>query len=78
MVHSGYEATAVMDTVNRPLKALKVALSGVRTSGEMAPEIPLDRQRPAEYVYAHHVEIKLSEIRGRKAAGHDASTEKTH
>jgi hopanoid biosynthesis associated radical SAM protein HpnH len=72
MVHSGYEATAVMDTVSRPLKAMKVALSGVRTSGAMAPEIPLDKQRPAEYVYARHVEIKLSEIKGRKSAEHDA------
>jgi len=78
MVHSGYEATAVMDTVNHPLKALKVALSGVRTAGDMAPEIPLDRQRPAEYVYAHHVEIKLNEIRGRKSAANGPSTEKTH
>jgi hypothetical protein len=78
MVHSGYEATAVMDTVQHPLKALKVALSGVRTSGAMAAEIPLDQQRPAEYVYARHVEIKLSEIKGRKSAGHDTSTGKTY
>jgi hopanoid biosynthesis associated radical SAM protein HpnH len=68
MVHSGYEATAVLDTMHRPLTALKVALSGARTSGAMAPEIPLDRQRPAEYVHARHVAIKLSEIRGRKAS----------
>jgi hopanoid biosynthesis associated radical SAM protein HpnH len=67
MVHSGYEASAVMDTVRRPLTACKVALSGVRTTGAMAPDIPLDRQRPAEYVHARHVAIKLTEIRGRKA-----------
>ena len=52
MVHSGYEATAVVDAVRHPLKALGVALRGVRTEGEMAPEIPLDRQRPAEYVFS--------------------------
>jgi hopanoid biosynthesis associated radical SAM protein HpnH len=69
MVHSGYEATAVMDTIRHPLKASKVALAGVRTAGEMAPEIPLDRQRPAEYVHARHVAIKLDEIRGRKQPG---------
>jgi hopanoid biosynthesis associated radical SAM protein HpnH len=69
MVHSGYEATAVLDTMRRPLEALKVALAGARTAGEMAPEIPLDRQRPAEFVHARHVAIKLSEIRGRKAGG---------
>ena len=28
----------------------------------MAPDIPLDRQRPAEYVFARHVEQKLGEI----------------
>ncbi|MDB5909093.1 MAG: hpnH [Massilia sp.] len=68
MVHSGYEATAVLDTMKRPLTAFKVALAGVRTGGAMAPEIPLDRQRPAEYVHARHVAIKLAEIQGRKAA----------
>jgi hopanoid biosynthesis associated radical SAM protein HpnH len=66
MVHSGYEATAVMDTVTRPLQALKVSLKGVRTAGKMAPDIPMDNQRPAQYVYSRHVEIKLSEIKGLK------------
>jgi hopanoid biosynthesis associated radical SAM protein HpnH len=62
MVHSGYEATAVKDAVAHPLKALAVGLRGVRTDGPMAPEIPLDRQRPAEYVFSRHVERKLAEI----------------
>lgn len=66
MVHSGYEATAVMDTVANPLKALGVALRGVRTEGPMAPEIPLDRQRPAQYVFSRHVELKLREVRKAK------------
>lgn len=47
MMHCGYEPTAVADTVAHPLKALKVALAGVRTEGPMAPEIPLDDRRPA-------------------------------
>ena len=51
MVHCGYEPTAVTDTVAHPLKALKRAVLGVRTSGPMAPEIPLGDQRPAEYVF---------------------------
>jgi hopanoid biosynthesis associated radical SAM protein HpnH len=51
MVHCGYEATAVNDTVSRPWKALKVALSGPKTDGPMTPEIPLDAQRPAEFVF---------------------------
>jgi hopanoid biosynthesis associated radical SAM protein HpnH len=67
MVHSGFEATAVKDAVKHPLKALAVALRGPRTDGPMAPEIPLDRQRPAEYVFSRHVEHKLEEIRARKA-----------
>jgi len=51
MVHCGYEPTAVTDTVSRPLKALKVFLGGIDTEGPMVPEIPLDRQRPAEDVH---------------------------
>jgi hopanoid biosynthesis associated radical SAM protein HpnH len=62
MVHSGYEATAVMDTVRHPLKAAAVALRGVRTKGEMAPEIPLDRQRPAEYVLSGHVAAAMARL----------------
>jgi hopanoid biosynthesis associated radical SAM protein HpnH len=60
MVHCGYEGTAVADTVAKPWKALKVALFGVKTDGEMAPDIALDNARPAEYVFekvvAHQVE----------------------
>jgi hopanoid biosynthesis associated radical SAM protein HpnH len=62
MVHSGYEATAVMDSVKRPLRALGVALSGVRTDGPMAEEIPLEQQRPAEYVFSRHVEQAMARL----------------
>jgi hopanoid biosynthesis associated radical SAM protein HpnH len=65
MVHSGYEATAVVDSVRHPLKALGSALRGVRTEGEMAPEIPLDRQRPAEYVLSHHVAEAMAQLSRR-------------
>ena len=51
MAHCGYEPTAANDAAAHPLKAGLVAMRGVRTEGEMAPEIPLDRQRPAEYVF---------------------------
>jgi hopanoid biosynthesis associated radical SAM protein HpnH len=51
MVHCGYEPTAVNDTVANPLKALKTVLRGIKTTGPMAPEIPLENQRPAEYVF---------------------------
>jgi hopanoid biosynthesis associated radical SAM protein HpnH len=65
MVHSGYEATAVMDSVKHPVKAAAVALRGFRTEGEMAPEIPLDRQRPAKYVFSRHVEEAIARLEGR-------------
>jgi len=37
MVHCGYEPTAVMDTIQHPLKALMVRIKGVDTSGAKAP-----------------------------------------
>jgi hypothetical protein len=51
-----------MDAVKRPWKIAAVTLKGVRTDGPMAPDIPLDRQRPAEFVYSRHVQQKLDEI----------------
>ena len=63
MVHSGYEASAVQDAVRRPWKALAVSMRGVRTEGPMAPEIALDGQRPAQYVFSAIVQHKLPEVR---------------
>ena len=51
MAHCGYEPTAIADAVKHPLKALWTSLRGVRTEGDMAPEIPLEGQRRAEYVF---------------------------
>ena len=68
MVHSGFEATAVADAIRHPLKALRVSMSGVDTSKPMAPDIPLDRQRPAEYVFSRHVQTKLAEIEAEEKA----------
>jgi len=67
MVHSGFEATAVQDAIRHPLKALAVSLKGVDVDGAMAEDIPLDRQRPAEYVFSRHVEHKVTEIREAEA-----------
>ncbi|MGE5535333.1 MAG: hopanoid biosynthesis associated radical SAM protein HpnH, partial [Acidobacteriota bacterium] len=58
-----FEATAVEDTFKHPLKALTATVRGIDTQGPMAPEIPLDKQRPAQYVFSRHVEQKLEEIR---------------
>jgi hopanoid biosynthesis associated radical SAM protein HpnH len=62
MVHSGFEATAVADALKRPWQLLRLALWGVRTEGAMAPEISLAKQRPAEFVFARHVEHALADI----------------
>ncbi|HWA78766.1 MAG TPA: adenosyl-hopene transferase HpnH [Acetobacteraceae bacterium] len=67
MVHSGYEATAVVDAVSHPLKTLKVALRGPRTEGPMAPEIPLTNQRPADYVFSRHVEHAMENLAAGKS-----------
>jgi hopanoid biosynthesis associated radical SAM protein HpnH len=72
MAHCGYEPTAAEASFKSPLTALRVALRGVRTEGPMAPEIPLEHQRPAQYIFAEQVQQKLSEIRAAEA------TEKTH
>ena len=73
MVHSGYEATAVMDSVRNPLRAAKVVLRGIRTEGGMAPEIPLDRQRPARYVFSRHVEQAMARLGGSDQPSERAS-----
>jgi len=63
MVHCGFEATAVIDSIKRPLAALKVGIRGARVDGPMAPEIPLANQRPAKFVFSAHVERRLAAIR---------------
>src|SRR6201999_3750458 len=66
MVHSGFEASAVVDSVKHPLKALSVTLRGVDTKRPMAPDIPLNKARPAQFVFSAHVEQKLAEVRRRE------------
>jgi hopanoid biosynthesis associated radical SAM protein HpnH len=63
MVHCGFEGTAVTETVKNPLKSWAVELFGVKTDGAFAPEISLDKQRPADFVFSTHVEKKLAEIK---------------
>jgi len=74
MVHSGYEATSVTDTIKHPLKAALVAIRGVKTDGPMAPDISLANQRPAEFVFSRHVEEKMAEMAHKpKEMAHDAA-----
>ena len=62
MVHCGYEPTAADDAVRHPLKAFRVFLRGPKTEGPMVPDIRLDKQRPAEYVFEANVQKALSEL----------------
>jgi hopanoid biosynthesis associated radical SAM protein HpnH len=68
MVHCGFEATAVAESFASPWQALAVSLRGIGTDGPMSADIPLDRQRPAQYVFARHVDHKLAEIKETEAA----------
>src|ERR1700692_1854021 len=67
MAHCGYEATAAEAMFKSPLRAIRVALRGPRTDGPMAPEISLDRQRPAQYLFSDQVQQSLSQIRAAEA-----------
>ena len=66
MVHCGYEPTAAEDSIKNPLKALKVALMGPKTDGDMVPDIPLNNQRSAEYIFEKQVKESLVKIREEK------------
>ena len=68
MVHCGFEASAVAETVSKPWRALAQVVRGIRTEGAMAKDIPLENARPADFVYSRHVETALTEIRSRKKA----------
>jgi hypothetical protein len=66
MVHSGFEGTAVRDAMKSPLKALRVSMKGVNVEGEIAPDISLDKQRKAEYMFARHVDDAMAKIKEEK------------
>ena len=63
MVHCGYEPTAAEDSIKNPLKTLKVSLFGPKTDGEMVPDIPLNNQRSAEYIFEKQVKESLKKIK---------------
>jgi hypothetical protein len=63
MVHSGFEASAVIDSIKHPLKAMARQMQGPKTEGEMAPEIDLSNQRKADFVFSRHVEQTMAELK---------------
>lgn len=73
MAHCGYEATAVADMVRKPWKGLKAAISGIKTEGDMAPEIPLEGARKADFIFEKVVEDQL-----RRAEMHATGAEGTN
>jgi hopanoid biosynthesis associated radical SAM protein HpnH len=68
MVHSGFEASAVIDSIKSPWKLAKFAVQGIKTEGAMTKDIPLDKARKAEFVFSKHVETRMAEIEAKKAA----------
>ena len=73
MVHCGFEGTATIDSVTKPWKLAKLAMTGIRTDGPMAPDIDLSRQRPAQNSYSDHVSRALADIRRAKAGTKERS-----
>ena len=77
MAHCGYEATAAEAMMQHPLQALAIALRGIKTEGEMAPEIDMSQQRPAQYVFDSNVQLTLSQMRANEAREKAAKTAQT-
>jgi hypothetical protein len=42
---------------------LAVELFGIKTKGPMAPDLSLEGQRPAEYVFSAHVQNAMAKIK---------------
>ncbi len=67
MAHCGYEPTAAEAMMAHPLQAAMIAWKGIKTAGPMAPEISLEHQRPAQYVFDGQVQQTLSAMRANEA-----------
>jgi hopanoid biosynthesis associated radical SAM protein HpnH len=67
MAHCGYEPTAAQAMMDHPLQAAMIAWKGIKTAGPMAPEISLEDQRPAQYVFDSNVQLTLSQMRANEA-----------
>jgi hopanoid biosynthesis associated radical SAM protein HpnH len=77
MAHCGYEPTAADAMMQHPLKAAMIAWRGIKTKGPMAPEIAMDEQRPAQYVFDSQVQLTLSQMRANEAREKAAKAAKT-
>ncbi|QCI79268.1 adenosyl-hopene transferase HpnH [Hankyongella ginsenosidimutans] len=66
MAHCGYEPTAANLAVANPLSMLKLAITGIKTEGEMAQEIDLTNSRPAIDVHEQIVAEQMARIHDPK------------
>ena len=74
MAHCGYEPTAAAEAATNPFKLLWVKLRGLRTRGPMAPEIPLEGQRRAEFMFDRMVADAVNEIHTARPDTRDPDT----
>jgi hypothetical protein len=63
--------------MEHPLQAAMIAWKGIRTEGPMAPEISLEDQRPAQYVFDSNVQLTVSQMRANEAREKAAKAAKT-
>jgi len=69
MAHCGYEPTAVDFALRNPLKMLSLERNGIKTEGPMAPEISLENQRKADYMFEEIVKEQMIELHSPKEDG---------
>ena len=77
MAHCGYEPTAAEAMMAHPLQAAMIAWKGIKTAGPLAPEISLEHQRPAQYVFDGNVQLTLSQMRANEARENAAQAAQT-
>jgi len=73
MVHSGYEGAGRRRLGPPAADRARGRFRGIKTEGEMAPEISLDNQRPAEYVFSRHVQDSMDRLKHPQRTGKVAS-----
>ena len=61
MVHCGYEATAVNDTIAHPFKAAMVFLRGPNIEKPMVEDISLEHARPEEWVFQDNLHLLMEQ-----------------
>ncbi len=68
MAHCGYEPTAASIAFANPLKMFKLIWKGLRTEGDLAPEIDLSQARPPEEHHERIVADEMARLKTGKAA----------